>query len=56
MIMEDEGTRDERKLLRNRSALQELLWASIVLVGLCSGWILAVRVAGFDGIGMLACL
>ncbi len=41
---------------RNPGGGRDLLWAGIVLLGLCAGWIMAVQVAGFDGIGMLACL
>ncbi|MDP6958069.1 MAG: hypothetical protein QF645_04565 [Planctomycetota bacterium] len=46
----------ERTKIQNPGAGRDLLWAGFVLLGLSGGWFMAVHVAGFDGLGMLACL
>ena len=46
----------DRLKFQNPGGGRDLLWVGIVLLGLSGGWFMAVQVAGFDGIGMLACL
>ena len=43
-------------LFLGRPTFRGLLIAGMVLLGLSGGWFMAVHVAGFDGLGMLACL
>tara|TARA_Y100000588_G_scaffold342484_1_gene387307 strand:- start:204 stop:380 length:177 start_codon:yes stop_codon:yes gene_type:complete len=46
----------ERMVGIGRPSWRGVLSAGFVLVGLLFGWGLAVQIAGFEGIGMLACL
>ena len=36
--------------------IRSALWASFVFGVVFAGWFLLVRISGFDGVGMLACL